>query len=254
MEEKKLTDEEYRKILDGVMEQAEKDFGKDINVPNKTELSDEEIVKALECCVEGGRCGECPYHINKIDCVPYQRSEKDTLDLIHRLQSENATLKTELRKECEEHEEFTKKAKEEIEFATKVISMSKRKTKIADLLKEIDYLKNCADNFLADYQKAQKQVDELEQELENKKAEEGEIYKWAKNNILGGGGMMSSFYLEFTDEEIKHICLAMISVCEDNTNEEAVAVFKNIMNKAERHLLSEDKEIMRIMKMIKGVE
>lgn len=65
---------------------------------------------------------------------------------------------------------------------------------------------------------------------------------------------MSSFYLEFTDEEIKHICLAMISVCENNTNEEAVAVFKNIMDKAERHLLSEDKEIMRIMKMIKGVE
>lgn len=66
--------------------------------------------------------------------------------------------------------------------------------------------------------------------------------------------MMSSFYLEFNDEELKHICLAMISVCEDNTNEEAVAVFKNIMNKAEQYLSGEDKEIMRLMKMIKGVK
>ena len=64
---------------------------------------------------------------------------------------------------------------------------------------------------------------------------------------------MSGFYLEFTDEELKHICLAMISVCENNTNEEAVAVFKNIMDKAERHLSSEDKKVMSIIKRIKGM-
>ena len=42
----------------------------------------------------------------------------DLLRIIHRLQNENETLKTELRKECEEHEEFTKKAKAEIERLT----------------------------------------------------------------------------------------------------------------------------------------
>ena len=65
---------------------------------------------------------------------------------------------------------------------------------------------------------------------------------------------MNGFILGFTYEELKHICLAMINVCEDNTNEEAVAVSKNIMDKTEQYLSSEDKEIMRIMKMIKGVK
>lgn len=49
-------------------------------------LTDEEIVKALECCTVGGKCNECPYHIKKIYCVPNQKSEKDCLDLIRRLQ------------------------------------------------------------------------------------------------------------------------------------------------------------------------
>lgn len=66
--------------------------------------------------------------------------------------------------------------------------------------------------------------------------------------------MMDEFILGFTYEELKHICLAMIAVCEDNENEEAVGVFKNIIDKAERYLSSEDKELMRIMKIIKGVE
>lgn len=65
---------------------------------------------------------------------------------------------------------------------------------------------------------------------------------------------MSSFYLEFTDEEIMHICLAMIVACRDNTNAEAVAVFKEISKKAERHLSNNDQNVIRIMKMIEGVE
>jgi predicted RNase H-like nuclease (RuvC/YqgF family) len=90
-------------------------------------LTDEEIVKALECCVEVGRCGECPYHINKIDCVPYQRIEKDSLDLIHRLQSENAKQKAEI-------ERLTK----EKSFATR--KMMESKAKAVELQKQVDEL------------------------------------------------------------------------------------------------------------------
>ena len=65
-------------------------------------LTDEEIVKALECCAmisvnpnTRGECTECPYFQKAIDCFSGKRSEMDTLDLIHRLQDENEWLKDE---------------------------------------------------------------------------------------------------------------------------------------------------------------
>ena len=50
-------------------------------------------------------------------------------------------LRTELDKELAEHEEFTQKAKAEIELLSKVISSSKRKTKILEMQREIERLK-----------------------------------------------------------------------------------------------------------------
>jgi hypothetical protein len=56
----------------------------------KVELTDEEIVKALERCVdESMGCVGCPYHGNSC-----RQMDIDVLDLIHRLQSENEKLKT----------------------------------------------------------------------------------------------------------------------------------------------------------------
>ena len=108
----------------------------------ENKLTEEEIVKALEYCSnDSGRC------THRYDCVFAKCSNctselaKNALDLICRLQEqneslkpdhyraswkakffetkqENEKLKTELRKECEEHEEFTKKAKAEIERLT----------------------------------------------------------------------------------------------------------------------------------------
>ena len=51
-------------------------------------LTDEEIIKALECCIndEGCDCENCPYN-NDDDCL--HRSGEDLLDLIHRLQGQN---------------------------------------------------------------------------------------------------------------------------------------------------------------------
>ena len=174
-------------------------------------LTDEEIVMALECCTKPGRCTQCPYFIKGIDCVNKQRHEKDILDFIHSLQNENATLKTELRKECEEHEEFTKKAKEELErlteeanvdtithidLCTEILvlrkqkselqkkvnklnkTINKRKAEIERLTERLDYFQKTSDyhegnqkELEAKNAELQKQVDELEEEYENMQAE-----------------------------------------------------------------------------------
>lgn len=61
-------------------------------------LTDEEIVKSLECCAGLGRCTQCPYFIKGIDCVNEQSHEKDILDFVNSLQSENAEQKAEIEK------------------------------------------------------------------------------------------------------------------------------------------------------------
>ena len=61
-------------------------------------MTDEEILKSLECCTKSGRCTQCPYFIKGIDCVNEQSHEKDILDFIHRLQDENAKQKVEIEK------------------------------------------------------------------------------------------------------------------------------------------------------------
>lgn len=61
-------------------------------------LTDEEIVKSVECCTVLGCCTQCPYFIKGIDCVNDQSHKKDILDLIHRLQDENAKQKVEIEK------------------------------------------------------------------------------------------------------------------------------------------------------------
>ncbi len=111
-------------------------------------LTNDEIVKALEHCFHNRSCEYC-YHNDEVgsgEIVCRSRLMGKILDLIHRLQSENRlkdecidhlnrdklllqnkkaeqkaeieTLKSELRKECEEHEGFTKKAKAEIKRLT----------------------------------------------------------------------------------------------------------------------------------------
>ena len=137
-------------------------------------LTDEEIVKALKNCKKDN-CIDCPYLIDEHNCNA-NTLLSNILDLIHRLQSENETLKSkkfanwklkffkaqeeleklkkdcvflemdrnqlrfELNKELSEHEEFTKKANATIELLTTVLGSSKRKTKILDLQREIELL------------------------------------------------------------------------------------------------------------------
>ena len=59
-------------------------------MPNN--LTDNDIVKALECCIEtiGGKCHECPYQ-DILGCEG--KLIVDTLDLINRLQAEIERLR-----------------------------------------------------------------------------------------------------------------------------------------------------------------
>ena len=103
------------------------------------------------------------YETGGFDMIPTALNKK-ILDLIHRLKKENEELKSpkfaswklkffnlkeEFDKELSEHEEFTKKAKAEIERLTE----------------ENEYLDMVAKQALADYQNTQVQVDELTDKL-----------------------------------------------------------------------------------------
>ena len=92
-------------------------------------LTDEEIVKALECCANGGSqkdCELCPIGI--IKCSEQENLMPQlALDLIHRLQSENKELRTESDRMVAEHLAFTELAKKADEQQKKYIDYLKRK-------------------------------------------------------------------------------------------------------------------------------
>lgn len=62
------------------------------------QLTDEEIVKALECCIDARHnpafCELCPYFQDKDDCVI--KSVKDTINLINRQRAELESLSKKL--------------------------------------------------------------------------------------------------------------------------------------------------------------
>ena len=57
-------------------------------------MTDNEIIKALECSVNG-KCPECPY-FRSYPCDKCRNMRKDALDLINRLQAENSNLTSDL--------------------------------------------------------------------------------------------------------------------------------------------------------------
>ena len=67
-------------------------------MPNKN-LTDNEVIKALECCSEANNCGKCEYEptqhqIGTVSCC--NELMKDALDLIDRLQADNEQLKSDI--------------------------------------------------------------------------------------------------------------------------------------------------------------
>ena len=117
-------------------------------------LTDNEIVKALECRVKG-KCPECPY-FHSYPCDKCKKLDKDTLDLINRLQAENERLKEEVKEhikksvakrkydktliKAEAYKECIEKVKEELcdwVGADKSINYSRIEKVCDNLLKEM---------------------------------------------------------------------------------------------------------------------
>ena len=103
----------------------------------KIKLTDEEIVKALECCSCDVCSNCCLYGKGGMDeCT--SKLAKNAFELVNRLRSENEELnkdyieldiecrelRTELEKELNEHEEFAKKANAEIERLTEELDLA----------------------------------------------------------------------------------------------------------------------------------
>lgn len=86
-------------------------------------LSDDEIIKALEFCLNRELyCDECPLHDKHYPCLCANKLKKESIDLIHRLHGENANLREELNDErfaVDKWMEENAEQKAEIERLTK---------------------------------------------------------------------------------------------------------------------------------------
>ena len=132
-------------------------------------LTDEEIVKALECCVKGETCTTCPYFIKRIDCVYHRRAEDNALDFIRRLQYRCSSA---IKASDEWKEKYEKERKENAEQKAEI-----ERLKATGLLKENEQLKKdlqrkellrqkavlYAEEKQAKNAELQKQVDELKE-------------------------------------------------------------------------------------------
>lgn len=61
---------------------------------------------------------------------------------------------------------------------------------------------------------------------------------------------MSSFYIELTDKEIVHICLATAKAIKGNGNKDAVNTFETVLKKLEPYIDDATKMSVQLMKVI----
>ena len=103
-------------------------------MPDK-KLTDNEIVKALECCADiNDKCPECPLKDkNRESCVGILMS--NALDLINRLQSENKNLMAEVEKQ-----------KKKVEMRN--IFIEKQKAENERLKAKVNHYNYCYENFV----------------------------------------------------------------------------------------------------------
>lgn len=134
-------------------------------------LTDEEIVKALDKTKQD-LANISPEDDDYDKLLTVKTIVDYCHDLIHRLQGENATLESELKKELDEHEEFTKKAKAEIERLKEKFSISHYKdswkNKFFKAQEELERLTEEKDKYQEKWQTSymnelnlQKQVEKL---------------------------------------------------------------------------------------------
>ena len=121
----------------------------------ENKLSEEEVVTALELCVDSN-CGECPYTKKNIDCSG-GRQEKDCIWLINKLGGPTARNNWK--------NKFLTALKEKEELQKRVDELTPQTEWLTN---ENSYLKKCADSFLGDYKNACKDTaKEIFQDLYN---------------------------------------------------------------------------------------
>ena len=99
---------------------------------------------------------------------------EDLLSIIHRLQSENKKLKTELQKECQEHLAFAELAKK---------ADKQQKAEIERLTEENEHLDMVAKQAFADYQKCEIENAELQKQVDELTVEKAELEAKANDTI-----------------------------------------------------------------------
>ena len=107
-----------------------------------TKLTDEQIIKALECCAAHPReikCDNCAAYVDSKCTI----KTKEILDLINRLKAENNELKRVLNKKFNDFEcEYDNKIKTEAikEFAERLIrNVTMNNTEDGSLILSVDY-------------------------------------------------------------------------------------------------------------------
>lgn len=86
------TTEEMQTVISAL----EKQIPKKPNYPNKLQMTDKEIIKALECCnrtISQNSCEGCSYHHSRGRCT--ENLLKDTIYLINRQKAEIERLQNE---------------------------------------------------------------------------------------------------------------------------------------------------------------
>ena len=200
-------------------------------------LTDKEIIQALDCgclaVVFGEHCEKCVLHdIESCNIVP-----DAIVDLIHRLQSENERLKKQVKQGLKDMKLEVGIRDKEIERLTEENEL--KTAQVGLLTGQVKYLKMCGDNFLADCEKLQKQVDELTEERENMQAEimRFEDMKFTQEHC--------DLYKE--NEWLK----ASLQQAVKDTAKEILQTIMNIMKKSDC-FLAED--VVRILAKQNGVE
>ena len=168
----------------------------------KVEMTDEKIIKALECCSgeKGVVCSiDCPAYYLGVGTICQDKLIPYALDLIHRLQAE-----IEHKKKC-----YDELCNMNNDMACEI---AEQKAEIERLTEENEYLDMCGKQFLADYQKCeienaelQKQVDELTEECSNKQYEIERLeaekkFLQEQANILAG---VAKRYSEDKEQDVK---------------------------------------------------
>ena len=132
-------------------------------------MTDNEIIKALECCTDESyeNCNECPYSTDTLSCERMKLLE-DSLDLINRLKTENKRLEKEVNLvsiQFQDLQERYEEAQAEIE------RFRKTEIEIDDFCRRLCCMRMLNGNAIASYEDLQNYIQQEKSEAVKEFAE-----------------------------------------------------------------------------------